>query len=128
MNAECVGMLEYLASWRWGDEGIIHASAGAVFVAKSLPLILHDAGTVEHLATYEHGAAVFISERSASEYIVSFAKHDLQMRGFRDERTAAFMENQQGNLLLWFVVVQHGGMVQVSGLVSIHLFVKSREY
>ena len=44
--------------------------------------------------------AVFPSEEAAFKYLLDFAKHDLQMRGFRDERTAAFVEKQRANFLL----------------------------
>ena len=59
-----VGMLEYLTSWRWGAPGCIVVAAqaprdGVVFEAKSLPLIVNDAGSVEHLSGYEEGAPVF---------------------------------------------------------------------
>ena len=99
-----VGMLEYLVSWRWGasigDAKVIKAASGAVFYASSLPLILNDEGCVEHLSTSVEDEAVFPTERAAFEYLVTFAKHDLQMRGFRGERTCAFVEKQKANMLL----------------------------
>ena len=100
-----VGMLEYLTSWRWGAVGTIHVPAregrtGAVFLAASLPLILNDAGSVEHLSTYAQDAPIFATEQDAFKYLLAFAKHDLQMRGFRSDRLYAFMEKQKANYLL----------------------------
>ena len=54
----------------------------------------------EHLATHAEGAPVFPTERAAFEYLLAFAKHDLQMRGFRTDRLYAFVEKQKANWLL----------------------------
>ena len=59
---------------------------------------MNDEGQQEHLAAYEQGAPVFPTERDAFTYLVTFAKHDLQMRGFREERTGSFVEKQKANM------------------------------
>ena len=42
-----VGMIEYLASWKWHkDEGIVEALDGFVFRVSALPLVVDSAGEI----------------------------------------------------------------------------------
>ena len=75
------GALVYLCSWQWKTEKLIQTSNGTVFDVSGLPFLVDNDGTVEPIAPYAEGAAVFHSDRDAFEYIQKLAKRDLQYRG-----------------------------------------------
>ena len=97
-----VGMLEYLASWTWGDSvGHILVADGA-FSVNALPLVVESDGEVRRYPTsQESGAKVFSTDRAAFDYVLELAKGDLRYRGFRDDRLRTFELKQQANFLLF---------------------------
>ena len=80
-----VGIIEYMCSWRWAEEGIVTAAGGNVFTVAALPLRIDNSGAVEPLGAYLGKGAVFPSDRHAFEYLKSLAGRDLQYRGMRDD-------------------------------------------
>jgi hypothetical protein len=72
------GMLEYLLSWVWVDEGTIRANGGAVFSIKALPLIIEIDGSIIEIAPYVAGQAVFHSSHLAYKYLMHIARSDLK--------------------------------------------------
>ena len=64
------GMLEYLASWSWAQEGVIKSDRGAQFRTSALPLCVDDDGDEEPVAKYAAGARVFLSADDCFEYLL----------------------------------------------------------
>ena len=94
-----VGMLEYMATWRWSGPGVLEARDGIKFAETALPFLVDDMGKVQKLP-YREGQHVFESDRQAFGYILEVAKRDLQYYGRKDERMTCFGYKQQANFLL----------------------------
>ena len=95
------GMVDFLQSWTWVTAETVCARGGAVFAVSSLPLLVDDAGALLPLGKYEEAARVFSSNRAAFDYLLNFAKRDVQYRGMRDDRVASFEYKQEANFLLY---------------------------
>ena len=101
-----VGMLEYLMTWEWLDEGSICGAGGCRFSIHALPLIIDDKGCIMQIAPYVAGGPVFSDVAFAYEYLMHIAKADLRYRGFRDNRIASFEYKQTANFLLYSKVLK----------------------
>ena len=64
------GVLEYLGSWSWAQEGVIKSDRGAQFRTSALPLCVDDDGDEEPVAKYAAGARVFLSADDCFEYLL----------------------------------------------------------
>ena len=64
------GVLEYLGSWSWAQEGVIKSDRGAQFRTSALPLCVDDDGDEEPVAKYAAGARVFPSADDCFEYLL----------------------------------------------------------
>ena len=94
------GMLEYLSSWVWREEGVVETTFGCIFDTASLPLLLDAQGEPQALSCSGAGERVFQDEEQAYGYIVRLASKDLEYRGFRQDRVANFQRKQDASMLL----------------------------
>ena len=60
------GMLEYLMSWVWREEGVVETASGCIFDTASLPLLLDDRGEPQALSCSGAGERVFQQEKERS--------------------------------------------------------------
>ena len=88
--ANFAGMLEYLSSWVWREEGVVACGSGCVVSTTSLPLLIDDIGQPISLGECVAGRLVFATEADYYRYLLEIAARDLQYRGFRDDRVANF--------------------------------------
>ena len=95
------GILKYLLSWVWVDEGTIRGNGGSVFSMKALPLIIEFDGTIIFVVPHFVDHAVFHNARLAYQYLMHIARSDLKYRGFRDDRLSSFEYKQEANFVLY---------------------------
>ena len=88
--ANFAGMLEYLSSWVWREEGVFATGSGCVVSTTSLPFLIDDIGQQISLGECVDGRPVFPSEDESFEYLLDIAARDLQYRGLRHDRVANF--------------------------------------
>ena len=94
------GMLEYLGSWVWREEGVVDTAFGCICETASLPLLLDDQGEPEALSRSGAGERVFQDEELAYRYIVRVASMDLEYDGSREDRVRNFQRKQDASMLL----------------------------
>ena len=68
--ANFAGMLEYLSSWVWNEEGVVASGSGCVVSVTSLPFLIDDLGQPISLGECVAGRLVFATEADSYRYLL----------------------------------------------------------